>query len=232
VRLILFDIDGTLLHCGGQTRALLGQALEEIYQTPGALDRYDFAGKTDDQIVFDSLTSAGLSEEAIAAGLPAAKKRYFQALEERLDRSGMTLMKGVVETLESLLAHPAAKLGLLTGNWEKAARIKLSRWDLNRFFRVGAFGDGQRDRSLLPPIALARATRHFGGCFHPADAIIVGDTLLDVSCARAHGIGSLAVATGKVGIEELVASGADWVLPSLADASRLMPLFSRQAGKE
>jgi phosphoglycolate phosphatase-like HAD superfamily hydrolase len=232
VRLILFDIDGTLLHCGGQTRALLGEALEKTYQTAGGLDRYDFAGKTDDQIVFDSLAPSGLGERAIAAGLPAAKERYFRALEERLDRSGMTLMKGVVETLESLLAHPAAKLGLLTGNWEKAARIKLSHWDLNRFFRVGAFGDGRRDRNLLPPVALARATRHFGSCFHPADAIIVGDTLLDVSCARAHGIGSLAVATGRAGIEELVAAGADWVFPSLADASRLMPLFGRRAGEK
>jgi len=222
VRLLLFDIDGTLVDCGGQTHAIFAAALVEVFGTCGDIDRYSMAGRTDPQIVIDLMTGAGLARAEVDAGLPAMRDLYLPRLERVLDRCHMRLLPGVLELLESLAARPDVELALLTGNWEGGARSKLARFDLNRFFPFGAFGSDGVHRSELPPIALARAERHLGRPIPPRQALVIGDSPYDVSCARDHGIPVLAVATGRTPAATLAAAGADWVIPNLTAAAELL----------
>lgn len=219
VKLVLFDIDGTLLHCGPQVRPLFAGALVEVFGTAGDLDAYDFSGRTDPRIVLDLLTGAGLAEEEVMAALPRVRALYLERLEGALDPKGMSLLPGVPELLEGLASRGDVVLALLTGNWEPGARIKLSRFDLNRFFGFGAFGCDAVDRSDLPPVALDRAERAVGRRFRPEETLIIGDSLHDVSCARANGIPALAVATGRTSADALREAGADWVVADLREGA-------------
>lgn len=218
MKLVLFDIDGTLVNCGPQVRPLFASALVDVFGTAGDLDAYDFSGKTDPRIVLDLILGAGISREEALAGMPRVRALYLDRLERELDRKGMQLLPGVPELLEGLVRRDDVVLALLTGNWEPGARSKLSRFDLNRFFPFGAFGCDGIDRSELPPVALDRAERAVGRRFRPEEALIIGDSLYDVSCARAHGIPALAVATGRTPADALSAAGADWVIPDLREA--------------
>jgi phosphoglycolate phosphatase-like HAD superfamily hydrolase len=216
--LLLFDIDGTLVDCGPQPRHLFRDALIEAYGTAGSCDSYCFAGRTDSRIVLDLLTGAGVSEAEVWAGLPRLRELYLSALDRVLDRELMRLLPGVRELLERLAPRLEVTLALLTGNWERGARIKLSRFDLNRFFPFGAFGSDATDRDDLPPVAWERAEHATGRRFRPEETLIIGDSLHDVACARAHNIPALAVATGRTSEAELRAAGAEWVVPDLTSA--------------
>ncbi len=217
MRLILFDIDGTLLSCGPQVRPIFASALLDVFGTTGDLDGYDFAGKTDPTIVVDLAVAGGVARDEAIARIPDVREIYRERLATRLDSSRMTLLPGVVERLEELAAHPDTELALLTGNWEPCARTKLAPFDLNRFFRYGAFGCDAIDRCDLPPFALDRAEHHLGRRFAAADTLVVGDSIHDVACARAHGIPCLAVATGRTSARDLERAGADRVVADLSE---------------
>jgi len=226
--LILFDIDGTLLLCGKQIRPLFVNALKEAFGDGLEIrrpDGYQFAGKTDPQIALDLLSWTGMPRKDVLARLPQVQRLYFESLEAGLAVDGMRLMPGVVPLLERLAARGDVVLGLLTGNWCRGAEIKLSRFDLGRFFPFGAFGDDAVDRRDLVPVALLRATEAVGREFEPEEVWIVGDSLLDVDCAQAAGVRSLAVATGFTALEELRAAGPDYAFADLVEASRELELF-------
>jgi phosphoglycolate phosphatase-like HAD superfamily hydrolase len=225
-RLLLFDIDGTLLACGAQVRPLFAAALVEVFGTTGDVERYDFAGKMDPQIVLELMVGAGLAAERVRRELPRVRDLYVGRLDRGLRREQMRLMPGVGELLGRLAADRAATVGLLTGNWEGGARAKLARFDLNRHFPFGAFGDDGLDRRHLVPAALERAERLAGRRFRREEALIVGDSVLDVDCARAHGVPMLAVATGTTPAERLAAAGADWVAADLSEAARRVPALA------
>jgi phosphoglycolate phosphatase-like HAD superfamily hydrolase len=226
MRLILFDIDGTLLHCGPQVRGLFTGALTEVYGRTVETRGYSFAGRTDPGIVHDLLRDAGVSPEVVEEGLPTMQARYLERLEAGLDGRRMRLLPGVLELLEMLEARSDVQLGLLTGNWQGGAQIKLSRFDLNRFFTFGAYGDDGVDRNTLPPIALERALAHTGRRFRPEETLIIGDSLLDVACGRASGVPVLAVATGFTPAEQLAAAGAHWVAEDLVAARASLETFA------
>lgn len=223
MKLVLFDIDGTLVNCGPQVRPLFASALEEVFGTAGDVDGYDFAGRTDPRIVIDLMTAAGFSPQEALAGLPQVRNLYLERLERSLERQGMTLLPAVKDLLGRLAARDDVVLALLTGNWEPGARTKLSRFDLNRFFGFGAFGCDGIDRTDLPPVALARAATFAKRRFLPSETLIVGDSIHDVTCGQAHGIPVLAVATGRTRPDALREAGADWLVADLREAGDAVP---------
>jgi phosphoglycolate phosphatase-like HAD superfamily hydrolase len=226
VRLVLFDVDGTLLTCGQRTRPLLGRALTEVFGPVPGIESYDFAGKTDPRIVLDLAAGAGVGADEARAALPRVRDRYLAILEAGLPAGSVSALPGVPELLARLAATGGPALGLLTGNWRRGAEVKLERAGLGGRFRFGAFGDDGLDRDELPPVALARAAEAAGRRFAAAETLIVGDTPHDVACARAHGMRCLAVATGSVPAARLAAAGADWVVADQSAVDeRLRRLF-------
>jgi phosphoglycolate phosphatase-like HAD superfamily hydrolase len=151
--------------------------------------------------------------------MPDVRAEYLARLERTLRVEKMNLLPGVGELLDSLAARDDIALGLLTGNWEQGGRIKIGRFDLNPYFPFGSFGDDAFDRNDLPPIALERACETHGCDFTERDTVIVGDSLMDVECARAHGIRCLAVATGKTDPALLAAENPEWLLANLDGTS-------------
>lgn len=215
MRILLFDIDGTLLDCGPQVRPLFASALEDVYGTTGAVDAYDFAGRTDQRIVIDLLTGAGLPRDEVLDGLPRLRELYLARLEESLDPAGVRVLEGVAELLDELSARDDVVLALLTGNFTRGARLKLGSRGLDHHFAFGAFGCDAVDRSELPPVALRRACEHLGRPVKAHEALVIGDSVHDVTCAAAHGVPMVAVATGRTPAERLREAGAERVLDSL-----------------
>jgi phosphoglycolate phosphatase-like HAD superfamily hydrolase len=215
MKLVLFDIDGTLVDCGGQARLAFADALTHVMGTTGGLDGYDFSGKLDPRIVIDLLVGMGFSPEDARARMPVVREAYLERLDRSLDAARMRLLPGVGDLLDSLMARDDVALGLLTGNWERGGRVKIGRFGLNRYFAFGSFGDDALDRNDLPPIALRRAGARHGREFNARDALIIGDSVLDIACAKAHGIRCLAVATGKTDAALLAAEKPEWLLEDL-----------------
>ncbi|OLC12081.1 MAG: hypothetical protein AUH29_17480 [Candidatus Rokubacteria bacterium 13_1_40CM_69_27] len=223
MRLFLFDVDGTLLNARGAGRRAFGCALEAVYGTAGPVDRYDWRGRTDPQIAFDLMRAAGLTDGEIAARLDTFFDTYAGELERLLgDGARVEVMPGAGEVVRRLGAREDALVGLLTGNIERGARAKLRSTGLLPWFRVGAYGSDDADRRRLPAVACARA-RALTGREFPFDRVtIIGDTPLDVDCARACGARAVVVATGHHSGAELAACAPDLLFADLADVDRVL----------
>ena len=231
MKLVLFDVDGTLLTASGAGRRALDQALREVYGTAGPIEAYDFRGGTDPQIIRDLMKLAGLEEEAIAAGEAALYRRYETLLESEVgDGRGVTVYPGIRELIETLHARADAVVGLLTGNIEAGARIKLRPTGLWPRFRLGAYGSDHADRTRLPQVAATRAQALLGRPFHGIDTVIIGDTPRDINCARAFGATAIAVATGWHSADDLAAHRPDHVFADFSDqAAALAAILTRPA---
>lgn len=217
-RLILFDIDGTLLSAGGAPRRAFRRALLEHFGTDGNESRMDFSGKTDPQIVYELMGAAGFDDGRIEERIERLFEHYLEGLERELEaEAGHRLHPGAAEVVAALARDPRVVLGLVTGNVERGARLKLERFDLWRRFPVGAFGSDHRERDRLPQIAIERACRLTGRRFAGRDAVVVGDTPADIQCARAAGALAVAVATGTPTRKELEAARPDVLLESLEE---------------
>ena len=221
-RLLLFDIDGTLMLSGGAGFRALTRALLEVFEIPDALTGVRLHGMTDPQIVTDALEKAGRGGTASDEQLARARSLYLKYLATEITAATTArMMPGVIPLLDHLQQVPNARLALLTGNIEEGARIKLSRFDLNRYFACGGFGSDSPQRRELVPVALSRARAHFGIDFDPTDAVVIGDTERDVDCGRAAGARTLAVATGSTPESALRDAGADVVVPTLEDTQAI-----------
>jgi len=220
VRLFLFDVDGTLLTARGAGRVALGRALERTWGIAGPIDRYDFRGKTDPRIVVDLMREAGVPGPLVAARLRACLEVYVQELEALIGNGyPVRLMPGVAELVQALAERRDALVGLLTGNIEAGARVKLGPTGLWPLFRLGAYGSDDPDRNRLPAIACARA-RALLGHDVPFDRVtIIGDTPLDVACARGCGATAVAVATGFHPIDDLAACQPDLLFADFSDVA-------------
>lgn len=217
-RLYLFDVDGTLVTARGAGREALGRALERTFGRTGPIDRYDFRGKTDPRIVLDLMIAAGIPEAAVRARLDECFAAYVRELAALVGNGHrVQVMPGVARLVRVLAADPGATVGLLTGNIEAGARVKLEPTGLWPHFVVGAFGSDDPDRRRLPAIARARARAVAGRDFAFAEVVIIGDTPLDVDCARACGAVAVAVATGQHRAAELAACGPDLLFRDFAD---------------
>jgi len=218
-RLVLFDIDGTLLSAGGAGKRAIHAALMEVFGTTGPIGGYSFAGRTDPEIVRDLLRAGGVDDAEIDAGLPALWFRYVENLHREVREMRIHPLPGVrplVKRVEQ--AGGETVLGLLTGNIAAGARIKVEAAGL-RFdrFRVGAYGSDHAARPELPAIAVERARDLTGVAYAGKEIVIVGDTPKDVACGTHLGVRTIAVATGSHPVDELAACGPDHVFADLGD---------------
>jgi phosphoglycolate phosphatase len=212
-RLVLFDIDGTLLSAGGVSARSFEAALREVFGTVGKVTGFEYSGKTDPQIVRELMQGAGISDADIERLRPLALERYRQRLAESLRPDDVVAKPGIPALLAALGSDARVTLGLLTGNLEPTARLKLAPLDANRFFPFGAFGSDHEDRYRLPAIALQRARQAVGITFGGGEVVIVGDSIHDVQCGRGLGARAVAVATGKTPPSRLAEARPDVLLP-------------------
>lgn len=214
-KLILFDIDGTLIDTRGAGLYALKQAAEEMFGNDAP--SFDIHGNTDSSLVTHVFQHYGVAQDAETT--EEFYSIYMKKLEANLnadDYDGQ-LLEGVVDLLEALRYRDDIELSLLTGNLARGAEEKLKRHSIGKYFSYGAFGDDHYDRNSLGPIALKRAELTTGYPFTPEETIIVGDTVRDIKCAKSLGCKVLAVATGAVAMDSLEAEGADLVLNSIGD---------------
>ncbi len=219
--LVLLDIDGTLV-AGGPAKEAFETAMMAVYETRGAIEGFDFSGKTDPQIARELLVDAGFTDERIDASLPALWDRYLAELEARLTEEPMYLLPGVPELLDRLQAHPDVAVALVTGNIVRGARLKLASVGLAQTLTIGGFGSDHEDRNLLAQIAIVRAEEACGVTFARKRTVVVGDTPRDVVCGQRAGTRTVAVATGRCDAESLRAAGADRVFQDLLDTDEVM----------
>ena len=229
MRLVLFDVDGTILTARGAGRRALAAALASVYGTEGDIERYDLRGRTDPRIVFDLMEGAGLTREAVRERLGDCFEAYARGLMAEIgDGSGVVTLPGIAELVRRLAGDAGALLGLLTGNIEEGARIKLEPTGLRPYFRVGAYGSDHLDRRQLPSLAARRAQALVGIGFRPDEVLVIGDTPRDIECARHFGAVAVAVATGLYPRHELEAERPDLLFDDFSDVeSALARLMSR-----
>jgi phosphoglycolate phosphatase-like HAD superfamily hydrolase len=202
-KLVLFDIDGTLLTVNSINRRILMDALREVYGTEGSAGTHNFAGKMDSVIIYEVLQNTGLSDAVIAEKFDKAKKTYIEMFRMHARHTDIILMEGIRELLDKLSASSELMLGLLTGNFEGSGRHKLLLPDINHYFSFGAFADDAASRNELPQVAVDKAYQLTGKKFSEQNIIIIGDTEHDIACARVVNAKSIAVATGTYSSEEL-----------------------------
>jgi phosphoglycolate phosphatase-like HAD superfamily hydrolase len=224
-KLVLFDIDGTILLSAGAGRRAIVAALAGEIGVHESWDQIRFDGKTDPQILLEMLAAAGHSEDAGTDRLHALGRKYVALLQAELARPGhrTTLMPGILALLDEVEAQEHTVPGLLTGNFAEGAALKLESGGINhRRFRVGAYGSDSPRRAELPPIAARRAEPLFGRIPRGAEVVIVGDTPADVTCGACIGARAIGVATGGYSVAELDAAGAYAVFRDLSDTEAVM----------
>ena len=228
MKLVLFDIDGTLVLTGRAGVRGMNRALQEVFGIPDGLAGIPVAGRTDWAILDEAVRRCGRTLDG--ALLDDLRARYVARLAEEIQHRGegrKEVLPGIRPLLDELTARPDVAVGLVTGNFIKSAEVKLGHFDLWRYFRFGGFGDDAADRNLLVPFAVDRAR----SCGLPelpmTDVIVIGDTPADVACARAAGATPVAVATGGSSVEELRATGAEFVFRDLADYRVVLDALAR-----
>jgi phosphoglycolate phosphatase-like HAD superfamily hydrolase len=224
MKVVLFDIDGTILWTDGAGRRAVFGALSEHFGESGPA-KHEFDGKTDRQIVRELMRHAGVGDDAIDERLPAVIARYVELLHGELARGDTTghLFPGVVELLDALEARDDVLLGLLTGNVHDGARAKLASVGIDPGrFRVGAFGSDHEHRPELPAIALERAVRLLGRPVSGRDVVVIGDTPADMGCGRGIGARAIGVATGRYTVDDLRACRAAAVFADLSDTDAVL----------
>jgi phosphoglycolate phosphatase len=238
-KLVLFDIDGTLVLTGGAGIRAMNRACEDLVGHPHALADIPVAGRTDRIILTDVVTRAGHSlDDGL---LDRLRDRYLENLREEIERPGRVqnfeslgarggmkaVMPGIRELLDTLERRADVFLGLLTGNFQQGAQIKLEHFGLWRYFRCGAFGDDSADRNDLVPFAVERARECGVPELAPEHILVVGDTPHDIACARAAGALPVAVATGGFTADQLREHGADIVFEDLSETGEFVKLVDR-----
>ena len=219
-RLLLFDIDGTLIHSGGAGVHALKKALTERHGIEDPLDDIEIAGMTDSGIVISILKKYKIpaTQENIAGFLDS----YVHFLSIELPHRKGKLLPGVLELLEKLKLRKHLVLALLTGNVSRGAQLKLGHYGVWHFFEFGAFADDHHDRNQLGPFARARAKEKHGREFSAAEIDVIGDTPRDIACGKALGARTIAVATGTWSREKLAEHDPDYLIDDLSHVDRLI----------
>jgi phosphoglycolate phosphatase-like HAD superfamily hydrolase len=213
MQLLLFDIDGTLLRSNGAGKSALVRALEDVFGTAGPCENYQMAGKTDPLIISDLMLAAGLSESVIESKLQGVYERMIFHGKAIFAEKAVSPCPGIPQLLQNLIDRPNVLLGLLTGNIEGTAPLKLAAAGIDpAIFRIGAYGSDHKDRNLLPPFALLRAAELTGQAFSGHNTTIIGDTPADIACARTIGARIVAVCSGSYSNPTLTQYQPDFLL--------------------
>jgi phosphoglycolate phosphatase len=228
LRILLWDIDGTLIHTtrAGAFKDYTVPMLEEVFGTAGRLPEMKVSGMTDLQIIAEALKDEGFTNELILERIDHLRERYMEAMHKATGNGEQffELLPGVRETLQAVADHPRYHSALLTGNMEPAAYLKMELVGLSEFFPLpGAFGDESHDRRDLPALAADRIRKHLQLDLAPEQFIVIGDTPNDIECARHFGARALAVGTGRFYAQEaLLACDPDALLPNLSDVDQVI----------
>ena len=219
-RLLLFDIDGTLITSGGAGEAALKDAMRSRFGVEEDLAGIILAGATDARIARELLEKHGIavSSENVAALLDT----YLGHLSDRIGRHDGKLLPGIVPLLNVLSQREDAVLALLTGNVSRGAEIKLTHYGVWDFFEFGAFADDHHDRNELGKFARERALERHGEEFPPSRIYVIGDTPKDIECGRAIGACTVAIATGHYSAAELKEHSPDFLFEDLSDTDRVV----------
>jgi phosphoglycolate phosphatase-like HAD superfamily hydrolase len=213
--LVLFDVDGTLITSGGAGARSWRNAFDQLHGVQADIGSHSEAGETDPVVARKTFEGA-IGREPTEHELAAIFALYLRRLSHEVATSeGYRVLEGAVALL-GRLSDAGIMLGIVSGAMEGAARVKLGRGDLNRFFLFGGYGTDSPDRTRLTSVAIERASLLHDHVLDPARVYVVGDTPLDVAAAKATGVVSVAVASGKFPVDALEAAGADHVLPNLA----------------
>jgi phosphoglycolate phosphatase-like HAD superfamily hydrolase len=205
-RLALFDIDCTLVDAHGAGGRAILRAIKDVYGVEGELGDYSFHGRTDPGIIADLAALWGADG---SGDVDACIARYLELLRGEVDRGEVETLPGIRELVTALAADRRAVVGLLTGNVEVGARLKLEPTGLLSLFEVGAYGSDSALRTELPAVAVARAEALTGRRYTGKDVVVIGDTPADVECGASLGVTAVAVATGRHSVEELAACAPD-----------------------
>jgi phosphoglycolate phosphatase-like HAD superfamily hydrolase len=244
-RLALFDIDCTLIDAHGAGGRAVLQAIDDVYGVHGELGEYSFHGRTDPGIVRDLValwgaldaqqvvgkldgetqprvvttvaTRLGASADVIEARLEECLTRYIELLRAEIARGRMELLPGVRELVTALAADRRVLVGLLTGNVEAGAQLKLAPTGLASLFKVAAYGSDSGWRPDLPAVAVRRAEELTGRRYSGKEIAVIGDTPADIVCGARLGVKAIAVATGRHGVSELATHKPDYVFADMSD---------------
>ncbi len=219
-KLVLFDIDQTILHSGGAGERALIRALRDRFGLDEDLGQIEIAGKTDVWIAHRIFEVHGI--EPHAGNVGHFLDGYLHHLEEELAACNGRLLPGFPGIFDALARLPHVAVGLLTGNLRRGAELKLAHFGLLDHFTFGAFADDSHDRNRLGPFARERAREAHGTDFQPADIYVIGDTPHDIACAKAIGAHGVGVATGRYPRPALDAAGADFVFEDLSNVEAVL----------
>jgi phosphoglycolate phosphatase-like HAD superfamily hydrolase len=219
-RLLLFDIDGTLIHSGGAGVQALKSAFKERFDIDDDLHGIEIAGMTDSGIVVSILNKHKIP--ATSENVSGFLDSYVHFLSLELPRRKGKLLPGVLELLERLKSRPHLVLALLTGNVSRGARLKLEHYGVWHFFEFGAFADDHRDRNRLGPFARARANEKHGREFSASEIDVIGDTPRDIACGKALGARTVAVATGTCSRDQLAEHQPDFLIDDLSNVEHVI----------
>lgn len=228
-RLVLWDVDGTLIRAGQVASGIFSTAVEHAVGRHPGVHAVPMSGKTDPQIALEILAGMGLDASEGEAHLPQVVERieFELAAAAALIRSRGQVLEGVGDILSVLDADNTVGQSVLTGNTATNAATKLVALGIDHWLdlEIGAYGSDDRDRCALVPIALGRAAERRGWQLGPEDVWVVGDTANDLACARSGGARCLLVGTGQIPTEELARLGADAVLDDLGDVEAVLKLL-------
>jgi phosphoglycolate phosphatase len=215
-KLLLFDIDGTLISARGFPKIAMEKVLSLRFPNIKYDHSYDFSGRTDPEIIeyllgYDDLEITDHLEEEILRDFCIELETMF------LNGQKPFILVGVHELMKELLLQKNVYLGLVTGNISKGAKIKLEAAGLYQYFPIGGFGDDSKDRNDLPPIARERAKKYYGEDFEARDTWIIGDSIHDIRCAQNNNMRCLAVSTGWTSRETLAAGNPEFLVNDLSD---------------
>ncbi len=227
MKLLLFDIDGTLIHTAGAGKVSMEKAFEQVYGIKNGFHDIQMMGRTDPSIVMDALSSHHLEWED--EKVEHFRKLYFKLLKEeiKLPRPGKQLCPGIDSLLRLLDQQSDTILGLLTGNWLQSAFIKLRFFGIDHYFKIGAYADDSANREELVPIVIERLMKNQQIQIEKHNIYVIGDTPFDIRCAKPHGVCTIAVATGFHSIEDLALEKPNYLFKNLLQTEMVLRIFSQ-----